>query len=242
MLSEISDINFQQTVRDYIVNQQFRRDYWVKGGIRLSPLDRIEMIRALRFILATPQGDVPLKVVGAMGEGEFQDEIYSPVLDVLADHKPRSFREVELVVQSKGINFDQLLQVMIVLGNGGHVVLAQEDGEIVAATATSARANANIIQTSRSGADIGVMASPVTGGAVPITRIEQLFLLSLSEGKITPNDWAYTGWQLLKIQNQKLAKDGKPIETYEEMLPEILAQAKVFAEKRLPLLKSLGVA
>ena len=31
ILTEIPDTMFQQTVRDFITNQQFRKDYWVKG-------------------------------------------------------------------------------------------------------------------------------------------------------------------------------------------------------------------
>ena len=36
-LGQIPDAMFRQSVRDFIVNQQFRRDYWIKGARRLSP-------------------------------------------------------------------------------------------------------------------------------------------------------------------------------------------------------------
>lgn len=36
-LKDIHDPMFKQTVRDFMVNQQFRKDYWVKGARRLRP-------------------------------------------------------------------------------------------------------------------------------------------------------------------------------------------------------------
>lgn len=37
-LREIPDAMLRQSVRDFCVNQQFRRDYWVKGARRLTPV------------------------------------------------------------------------------------------------------------------------------------------------------------------------------------------------------------
>jgi hypothetical protein len=33
LLNELPDPTFRQSVRDFMVNQQFRRDYWIKGGV-----------------------------------------------------------------------------------------------------------------------------------------------------------------------------------------------------------------
>ena len=44
LLGEITDPVFRQSMRDYIVNQQFRRDYWVKGPRRVAQLDLATMI------------------------------------------------------------------------------------------------------------------------------------------------------------------------------------------------------
>jgi hypothetical protein len=38
-MAEIPDTMFRQTVRDFMVNQQFRKDYWVKGARHLSLLE-----------------------------------------------------------------------------------------------------------------------------------------------------------------------------------------------------------
>jgi len=38
-LKAIPNALFRETVRDFLVNQQFRRDYWVKGARQLNPLE-----------------------------------------------------------------------------------------------------------------------------------------------------------------------------------------------------------
>ena len=68
LLNEYKDTFFHETLRDFIVNQQFRRDYWVKGARRLNLYSQKEELRKQRFILTSPRDVVKLKVTGAQGE------------------------------------------------------------------------------------------------------------------------------------------------------------------------------
>jgi hypothetical protein len=83
-LNEIPDPMFRQSVRDFMVNQQFRRDDWVKGARRLSALDRAEALRAHRFFMCSDRRDVSLKAAGSLGEATMNEAIYGPILDVMA--------------------------------------------------------------------------------------------------------------------------------------------------------------
>ena len=75
-----------------------------------------------------------------------------------------------------------------------------------------------------------------------VARFQQLFLLALSQGKKQPAEWAQFVWQILSSQGQKILKEGKTLETAEENLAELTAQAATFAEKQLPILKALQIA
>ena len=61
----------------------------------------------------------------------------------------------------------------------------------------------------RASADIAYLASPVTGGGVPVNRFQQLFVMALQQGKKKPEDWAAFVAQILASQGQKIVKDGK---------------------------------
>ena len=100
-LQTLPDPMFRQTVRDFMVNQQFRRDYWVKGARLLNLLDKTEQLRTHRVILVAPRNGVELKVTGSIGEATLNEGVYLPILDVLADYKPRTLNQICLLYTSR---------------------------------------------------------------------------------------------------------------------------------------------
>lgn len=241
-LQTLPDPMFRQTVRDFMVNQQFRRDYWVKGARLLNPVDRAEQIRAHRVVLAAPRNGVELKATGSIGEATLNEGVYPPILDVLADYKPRTLHQIEQAVKDKGLVFAQVLQAAMVLVGKGDLAAAQDDKAIARAKPHTDKLNAYLMNKARGSNDLAYLASPATGGGITVNRFQQLFLLARTQGKKTPEEYAQFVWQILAAQNQRLTKEGKVIESAEDNLAELTGQAQEFAEKRLPVLKALGVA
>jgi hypothetical protein len=92
------------------------------------------------------------------------------------------------------------------------------------------------------GPDIAYLASPVTGGGVPLGRFQQLFLLALRDSKRQPAEMAEMLWQALARHGQKLVKDGATLETLEQNFAELKRQAQKFCDSCVPILKALKVA
>ena len=241
-LNEIPDPMFRQTTRDFMVNQQFRKDYWVKGARRMGGLDQRQALQALRLMLVSHRPDVPLKVTGALGEASLNAGVYTPVLDLMADHQPRSLGDLEAELAGTGITFAQLLQVVVVLAGAGHLLPVVSDAAADAAATTTARANTWLMQRARGSADISYLASPVSGGGVVVGRFHQLFLLALLQGQQTSAALAQSVWEVLAQQNQRVLKDGVTLESAEDNLAELMRQAEEFQAKALPVLKALRVA
>ena len=241
-LKEIPDAMFRESVRDFMVNQQFRRDYWVKGLRKLSLLEQTEALRAQRLMLTCHRPDVSLKVNGSLGEAVFGEAIYRPILDLLADHKPRTLGQIEQALKDQNIQFAQLLQAVMVLSGAGHLAAVQDDAVVAKAKKHTERLNLHVMNKARGSNELAYLASPVSGGGVSVGRIQQLFLLAMSQGKKQPAEWVPFVWQVLASQGQKLVKDGKTLESAEDNLAELTAQADAFAEKQLPALKALQIA
>lgn len=241
-LKDIPDPMFRETTRDFMVNQQFRKDYWVKGARKLSLLEQAEVWRTQKILLISPRADVSLKVNGSLGEANMSEPVYAPILDLLADHKARSIGQIEQSVKDKGITFAQIIQVTLVLCGVGRLVLMQDEQVISKAKKHTDKLNAYLCNKARGSNDVGYLASPVTGGGVPVNRFQQLFVLSIQQGKKQPAEWAQATWQILAAQGQKLLKEGKALETDQENLAELTAQAQTFADKQLPILKALQIA
>ena len=182
--------------------------------------------------------EVSLKVSGSLGEAALTESIYAPVLDLMSDFKVRTLAQMEQLVKDKNINFGQLNQAVLVLCGGGTLSAVQDDSAISKAKKYTAKLNTHLMLRARSSNDITYLASPVTGGGVIVGHFQQLFLLALEQGKKKPEDWAAFVAQILAAQGQKIVKEGKPLETAEEQLAELINQANEFAVKLLPILKA----
>ena len=240
-LNDIHDPMFKQTVRDFMVNQQFRKDYWVKGVRTLTPLEQAEQLREQRFVMSTHRPDVSLKVSGSLGEATLTESIYAPVLELMSDFKIRTLVQMEQLVKDKGINFGQVNEAVLVLCGNGTLSAVQDDAATIKAKKHTDKLNTHLMLKARSSNDITFLASPVTGGGVMIGRFQQLFVLAIQQSKKKPEEWAAFVAQILAVQGQKIVKDGKPLETPEEHLAELTIQAHDFATKQLPIMKALQV-
>lgn len=241
-MAEIPDPMFRQTVRDYMVNQQFRRDYWVKGPRKLSGMDQVGALRQQRLMLVTPRADVPLKAAGAQGEAQLQAPIYEPILDLLADHQPHTLAQIEQAVQGKNINLSQVVQAALVLTGAGHVHVAQDDAAIHKARKNCIELNARLTSLAAGNAAVAFVASPVTGGGIPLARFQQMFLDARVHGRKLASELATYVWSIISAHGQRIVKDGKTLESADDNLAELTRQAEEFLQKQVPVLKGLGIA
>jgi hypothetical protein len=245
LLKEIPDPTFKESVRDFMVNQQFRRDYWVKGARKLSSFETNELIKQQNVLLTSSINEVSLKITGNLGEATLSKKIYDPVLELMSDNKPRFIEEIASIVKQKSISLPQLIQVILVLINEKHMAQLQPELQITRAHRTATTLNQKLMQNAcfieDMSKNISALASCVTGGGVEVSRFEQLFLISIAQGKTNPKDWSQKAWEILSLQNQRLIKDGKAMESVEDNIKELTRQANEFEINRLPILKALQV-
>lgn len=238
-LNEIPDLMFKETVKDFMVNQPFRRDYWVKGLRRLNPLERVERLRLQKVMLLSQSESVPRKVTGMLGEADLNNNIYEPLIDLMADHQVRTLGQIESVLKEKGVTFPQLIEAILVMTGSGHMASVQDEVTISKAKKKTDLLNARLMKKACGTNDLVYLASPVIGGGFRTTRFNQLFLLAIDNGKRKPGEWAQFAWEILQAQGQLLVKEGKTLESPADNLLELTEQANAFAQSHLPILKAL---
>jgi hypothetical protein len=239
-LADIPDLQLRETARDFITNVQFRRTYWVKGARPLHLLEQLESLRGIRIVLAKPRSEVTLTAIGSCGEASLDAQIYGPILAALDDHKVRTIAEIEAGLAASGIVPAQLFQAVTVLVGTGDLAVAQDPSATMQAKPRTDRLNAWLMRKARSDWDVEVLASPVTGGGVPLDRIEQLFLLARAEGR-PRTEWSTLVHTLLSSHGQSLQRDGRTL-AGEEMRMALDRECQEFCERRLPILAALMVA
>jgi SAM-dependent methyltransferase len=240
-LKELPDAMFRESVRDFMVNQQFRRDHWVRGARKMTALEQREALCAFRVMLGVPVADVPAKVQTQLGEATLNTKVTSALMEVLSDHRPASLAELELRLAEKDVAYANLLEVVVILVGSGHLQPVQDEAAIAASTPQAHALNRTLMHRARTQADISHLASPVTGGGVTVGRFAQMFLAARADGLTEPEQWAGQVWELLRTQGQRLIKDGKPLDDPQDNLAEIERQAKDFMLRQLPVLQAMRV-
>lgn len=241
LYQSVHDPVLREVVKDFCVNQQFRRDIWVRGGIRLKPTEMATALRQQRVVLTENARMVELKANAALGEVSLNEAVYRPVIDALADHQPRTLAEIEKAVTGK-MAFSQLREAITVLVGKGAITFAQTDEVASAQRKRTDLLNAAITRLSETRNDLSFLASPVTGGGVPVGRLSQLFLAARRAGRKSTREWAEYTWAILGGQGERLIKDGKTLETPEANLEELHLQAQGFSDGLLPRMRALQIA
>lgn len=236
------DEHLRQATRDILCNTAWRADYWVKGPRQLNPRERDRLLDAQRLALLKPADSIDLLLDGAADDIALNPQAVQPILQALAHHKPMTLEELEQALPQGSHTPAQILEAVLLLSGKGELTLLQDPPAVRQSKPATAKLNHYIMNQSRTSADFGWLASPASGSAVPVNRIEQLFLLAASEGSQHPREWAQFAWMQLQSLGQRLAKDGQVIADEQENLNELLNQATHFNTQRLPILRTLQVA
>jgi SAM-dependent methyltransferase len=239
-LGGVTDPSLRETVRDYCVNQQFRRDYWIRGVRALTGHEQAAALREERVILSVAKEDLPRKVRGVLGEAALIDAIYQPIYEALLDYEPRTIGDIEASVATKNVTFAQLASALTVLLGANVINQVASGQDLTKAKARALALNKIIAHRSQSAPDIAHLASPVIGGGIAANRFQQIFWLAKQNGGKTPDDWAAHAWSVLRSQGQAIIKDGATLKG-DDNLAELKRQAEEWGSKMLPVWTALGV-
>lgn len=238
LLADISDPGLREGMRDILTNRQFRRDLYVRGPLRLSPMAQQEAVLRQRLVLleADP-AKVALKVRFPAGEVALNPEIYRPILARLAEG-PASLAELLALPPLTRLGVRALQQAAGVLSSLRAVLAAlPEEGE-QERRQSAQRFNEAVLARAMVQDEIRYLASPVIGGGISVNRLDQLLILGGLRGR-DPVDFA---WEVLRGQGQSVVRAGKSLEGDAENRAGLAAILGEFTSRRLPLLQRLGVA
>ncbi|WP_332852051.1 class I SAM-dependent methyltransferase [Duganella sp. S19_KUP01_CR8] len=241
LLNEIPDAVFRESIFGFMSNQQFRRDYWIKGKRSLQPIEYAEQLRAQRVVLCEPASSIKLTVKTLLGDCTLSGAIYTPIIQLLSDHVDRTIGEIEQALSGHGITLTQLHEACLLLADMGALCSAQEPSVAALRRPQTDRLNQRLLLQARGAGEVSSLASPVTGAGVTVNRFQQLFISAIAEGKLQPSELAYHAWQVLKASKQTIRKQDVELLGDEQNLAELTSQATEFRDLRLPLLRALGI-
>lgn len=189
LIGAIPDPHFRETARDFATNRQFRRDYWVRTPRRLDDDARRSLWRETRIVLTSHPDDIPAKIVGERGEVRLAEPAHRAVIDALASHRPCTVDALADAPGCREIAFDVLTDAVFALAAFGHLMTAQDDATIARCAPGTSGLNSVLLARARASDDIDFLASPVTGGGVPVDIVDQWLVGAIADGATTPAAW-----------------------------------------------------
>lgn len=240
-LAQIPDVTFRENTADFLVNRQFRQDYWVKGSRRLTAHEQATALRAVRILLVAPVEQITMKATGALGEAEMDPAVYEPLLELLADYQPHTIGELLQRLPAGTADLGNFLQMLLVLAHKACIAAVQDEAAIALARPVTTRLNRHLLEKARGRTDLAALASPVTGGGVGVMHLQQLFLLARLEGHQGSEAWAAFAWQVFRALQQTVVRNGTVLTTAEDNLAELTVHAESFRLHGLPIIQALGI-
>jgi len=234
----ITDRALRETVRDFAINAQLRRDIYARGLARIDPAVQRERLLTLRLALNRTRELCTNEFNLAFGATlNVEPEITTPVYDALAA-QPRSTLNLLADPALAKIGAERLLRTMITLiATGAVQVCASPEGDAARRRTTEAF-NRVVIERAQSARPPRYLASPIAANGVPLDPIDGLFLDACRKGR---DPIGHTEERFLAMGRQ-LMKEGKPIADAEEARRELEARYRTFYERLLPAWQAIGIA
>ena len=239
-LKKVKNPIMKEQARDYFINRQFRKDYFIRGARKLSPAERKSRLMNMNFVLTTTD-KVELKYNSALGEVGFNNPGFDTIMEYLASDNYRPKKFADLVKEHPEVTFENIEQAITVMVTNDQLMPCQDTQAVGKVKANCDKLNTYLCNRAKSSNDINCLASPVLGGAYILGRFDQVFTDFYKNGIDKVEDMAKTAWTIIESQEQRLVKEGKALESAEENITEFESMANKFLEKRLPILKVLQI-
>lgn len=244
LLSDARHPVLRETVRDYLTNQRFRRDLFVKGLRPMPATVRAERLESTAFTLLAHPDHLQRKLAFPYGQAELNPEVHAALIEVFAQGSfaPKSLQFLRQSPLCRSIHPSQFIPTLRVLVGAGQLHPVQSEQARASVMAGCASHNRSVLErAARSKEELCALASPVTGSGIQVHREPALFLHALSLGLKSQEEWAQHALARQVALGLKLIKDGEPIKDAAENLAQLRRDADEFAKTSLPLLRALGV-
>lgn len=174
-LNKIEHPVFQEQCLDYFMATQFRRDLFVRGEQKLTPLQVKERLRATYFVILNKTEHLPKTITGYLGEFNLIEEIYQKIGEKFTTEKYRPLTLRTLEDSFPNLNYEKILNALVVLCHLGYAQPCQNPAPSDQVLEQCHNLNKQLLSEAKFHANYQVLMSPLTGIAVPVNHLNQLF-------------------------------------------------------------------
>ncbi len=241
ILSQVENPVLYEDTRDLIVNQQFRRDYWIKGARKLSPSEQHRELRNQKLILKVKHEKIDLVVTGVLGKLKLDHRQFDRLLSVMPANEPISIGQIEDQLQQHSLSVQTISKMVIALMAMLVIAPVQEDSKFRRAIESSRKLNNFILEHAENVERSAYLTSPLLGGGVPLDRINLLFFIALQRGAGNVEELARFAMANMLENRQTILHNGEPLRDADRLQIVMHEKARSFIDDQIPMLRALAV-
>ncbi len=231
LLAQEGDPVMRELIKDFAVNQQFRRDIFARGARRLSPAESLARASALRFCLAAPPEKCNPVIRVPLGEATLQADIFNPIVETLA----KGPQTVAALTAATGKDIGLVLNTLTLMAGANYVQpMLADAGQ---GQKSAAQFNAALIRRATLGHESMALAARNLGNGAQASLLDQLFIAAYQN---KAQDAAAFVRDVMLRTGRRPLEDGKAIDDPEKILAHLRTFEADLAP-RMALYKTWGV-
>jgi SAM-dependent methyltransferase len=227
----------REQLRDYAINQSFRRDLYVKGQRRPWQNEQEELIRNFRVAAnptsARPQDGNSFAIRSGTIELNGDAHFYNQILSHL-DKAENGLTVGQLVNMANPDQRSGIVSGVSMLLHGGWILPHQ-----TCANGAASGVNKAIGEAVALGAPYRYISAPACGGALPLGDAEWFVVLAAMAGK-PESEWCDILDSTMTKTRRAMSKDGKPVIDEKEKRALQMKVVDDVKTIKLPLLRRMG--
>ncbi|HYD63916.1 class I SAM-dependent methyltransferase [Azospirillum sp.] len=225
-----------ETLKDFAVNRQFRRDLFGKGTLRLSAAEREARLLDTALVTLVYPGDLRLELRTAAGDLDGTADAARAMVERLWRDGPLPLRAF---VGTAGVAPVLRTAALLVHANQIHPVARAVNEE---ARAVARRFNATVCERTLMGEERGFFAAPGIGSGIAAGFMEQVVYRALLANPAASAAAVADAVQPeLARLGRPVMRAGEPIADVQEQKRELAARLALHLERKVPVWRGLGV-
>jgi len=235
LIAAESDPILKETIRDLSLIQSFRRDVYIKGGVRIFEVDKVQAILDQRFIVTglvnLPDTNKGFDFKGGSINRNGKIDVYKPLLEAFGE-KGNSLREV--IKNSKGLSLPAITESVSLLVHGGWLGFEGASNN-ASATALNRVTTSTILR----GSPYRYLCCPKIETSFLVGELDLMCIGLMNEDKQS-TELAERLLRAMKIKKMHFIHDDKPVNDERQSRQRAVAFIKEFMKDRHPNYKRLG--
>ncbi|ADL02511.1 class I SAM-dependent methyltransferase [Brevundimonas subvibrioides] len=241
LMDREKDPVLRESIRDFLVNQQFRPDVFARPAPRLSDAERTARFEAQAFVLVCGLDEIDFQLTGAQGEMVLPEATYRPIALALAADGFVA-KTGAAVMAAPGVSPLRRTDVIAALINlVGMGVVRPAQAVPPGARARCEAYNRLVLDRALTGPHLMHLASPVTGGGVLTPRSAQLFLRAWIDGDRATEAIARSVWAVFRTTGERAVRKGETLMSEDDNLAALGDMARRFLDQTVPLFRALAI-